>query len=323
MFREKIFPRSILVVLFVLSNEVLWKCARCDEPLAKDLESKILAFADDLEFGLVDFASSASLTIESSPDSELWFQGTAQFATFKSDGIDYKRAEWNIPRFEDARTQTFSNYFDFQECAVSKLRIRGADYVIIMGLDRWMKEVQLSSSCVVVNPIDWPVIYPVFFNNRVKIRESTLLDIFRLALCVKATQIDSRTIDSIWYGKITTKDGKRLGFQEIRVKDDLPVLFETFSYQKGFRDLTDLPRRKDCIRVNRVETTWAKFDDFSVPRKVKAELRCLGNGGVQELNLTVDLKFWNSKTKEYQAVKKVVDEAIQQVEALEVAPKTK
>ena len=319
MFGEKLIQRSILVVLFVLSNVALWEYARSDE----QLESKILSLVNDLEFGLVDFASESLLTIESSPDSELWLQGTAKFVTLRADGMDYGRAEWDFPLFEDARAQPFSNYFDSPHCAVSKLKIRGVDYVNILGVDRWMKENPQLTSCVVVNPIDWPVIFPYQLNNRNKIEKPTFQEYYRSAMCANAIQIDARTLESIWYGKLTHNDGKRLGFQEIRFKDDLPVLYETYSYQKGFRSLNDLPRRKDCIRINRVETTWATFDDISVPRKVKAELSNGGNGGLQGLYLTVELKFWNSRTKEYKAIKKLIDEAIPQVKALEVAPKTK
>ena len=219
--------------------------------------------------------------------------------------------------------QRFSNYFDFQECAVSKLRIRGTEYVNIVGLDRWTKDGEHLSPCVVMIPTDWAIVYPRHFNFRREVEEPTIQQYFRSALCVKATQIDARTTDSIWFGKMKTKDGSYLAFQEIRMKDDLPVLYETYSYQKGFRDLTDLPKRKDCLRVNRVETTWAKFDDCSVPKKVIAFLSNLGSGGFQDFHLTVDLKFWNSKNKEYEDVKKVVDEAIQQVEALGAVPKPK
>jgi len=66
-----------------------------------------------------------------------------------------------------------------------------------------------------------------------------------------------------------------------------------------------------------------KFDDVSVPSKVKAELNILGTGGTQTVHLTVDLKFWNSKTKEYEQIKNSVDESIQQVEASGIVSKTK
>jgi hypothetical protein len=307
----------------LLWTDVLLLRARCGEPLAKELESKMLAFADDLEFGLTDFASEALLTIESSPDSERWFEGTAKFVTFKVNELDFRKAEWHLSPLDGARSESLSSYFAVPECAVSKLRFRGTDYVNAIGIDRWMREDQHLSSCSVVMPTDWPMILPILFDNRFTRGETRIQENYRNSFCAKATQVSSRIVDSIWLGKVTTKEGNHLAFEEIRVEDDLPVLYTVYSYQQGFRDLAHLPSRKDCIRVTRVETIWTKFDDFSVPRKVKAELNSGGAGGVQDLKLTVDLMFSNSKTKEYETVKKVVDEAIQQVDALELAPKMK
>ena len=326
MFRENFWQLAILVVVVALRMDIACNVARCDESLAKELESKVSALADDFEFGMLDVASVASLSIETSPDSEYWFEGAATFTTFKTEGVEYKRAEWKLDHIEDVRTQQFSNYFDFHQCTVTNLRIRGLDFVNVQGIDRWTRAGEAGeqvSPCVAVIPIDWPVIYPFHFDYLRKVGEPTFQVIFRNGSCVSATQIDARTADSVWFGKVKTKEGKHLAFDQVRFKDDLPVLFETYSYQSGFRDLSDLPKRKDCIRVNRVETTWTKFDDVSVPSKVRAELNILGPGGIQTVHLTVDLKFWNSKTKEYEQIKNSVDESIQQVEASGIVSKTK
>ncbi len=324
MFRGNFLQLAILGLVVALRIDFAWNVARCDESLAKEIESKVLAFADDFEFGMLDVASVASLSIETSPDSEYWFDGSATFTTFKTEGVEYKRAEWKLDQIDDVRTQKFSNYFDFHQCTVTNLRIRGLDFVNVQGINRWMRagEQGVVSPCVAVSPIDWPVIYPFHFNYLQKVGEPTFQVLFRNGSCVSATQIDARTADSVWFGKVKTKEGKHLAFDQVRFKDDLPALFETYSYQSGFRDLSDLPKRKDCIRVNRVETTWTKFDDVSVPSKVRAELNFLG-GGIQTVHLTVNLKFWNSKTKEYEQIKNSVDESIQQVEASGIVSKTK
>jgi len=136
---------------------LLWNEARCDESLAEELESKVSAFAGDFEFGMLDVASVASLSIETSPDSEYWFEGSATFTTFKTEGVEYKRAERKLNQIEDVRTQQFSNYFDFHQCTVSNLRIRELDFVNVQGIDRWMKAGGQVSPCVAVIPMDWPV----------------------------------------------------------------------------------------------------------------------------------------------------------------------
>lgn len=321
MFRRNVLHLAILVAVVALRMDIAWNVARCDDSLAKDLEAKVLAIADDFEFGLLDVASIASLSVETTPDSEYWFEGSATFTAFKSEQVEYTRAEWKLDHIDDVRRRKFSNYFDFHQCTVTNLKLRGLDFVNVKGIDRWMKAGENASPCVVVRPIDWPVIYPYHFNHLRKVGEPTLQVVFRNGSCVSATQVDARTADSVWFGKVKTKEGNHLAFDQVRFKDELPILFETYSYQRGFRDLSDLPKRKDCSRVNRVETTWSKFDDVSVPSKVKAELNIQGTGGIQTVHLTVDLKFWNSQTKDYKQIEKSVDEAIQQVEASGIMPK--
>jgi hypothetical protein len=112
-------------------------------------------------------------------------------------------------------------------------------------------------------------------------------------------------------------------FDNITFRDGLPTVHETLSYHAGFSNLEELPDPKKCKLIGKVETTWTQVDDVPVPEKVVARLGNAGFKEVKELNLTVNLKFWNEGTKEYQAMKTLADQAADQIDKIDAAKVSK
>ena len=216
------------------------------------------------------------------------------------------------------------NVFDFKICSRSTLKYRGINYDLERRVfegnpgDKWevTDKRGIESSCVAIDPLTWPFVITTTFSRGWDQGKSMLRHYFSTSLCANATQTDSRTVLSVWYSKATTSDGKRLVYQNITFKDGLPTVIESLSYQAGFRDMSELPIRKKCRLINNVETTWTQVDDVPVPEKVVAQLKNAGHREVNELSLNVRLKYWSEGSKEYEAIKKVADQAAKEIDKI-------
>jgi hypothetical protein len=325
------------VLLSLLWTTVSTLSVFADDSLEKGLESQMASMLDDHEFGLSSYISEAFVEIESSPDSLFWVQGTAKLKYFVDDRLEFRNAEWHLNPIDDSRDSLVnkengrklqSSLFDFKTCFRSMVKYKGVFYELekldYEGYrDQWRdtRELVTQSSCVTVDPMSWPFAYSTMLSRGEDRRVSLMRTTFVHNLCAKATQIDSRTVQSIWFNKATTPDGRRLMFKDITFKDGLPTVTETFSYQAGFRDLAELPDRKQSILINHVETTWTRIDDVPVPEKVVARLHNAGFEEVNELIVKVKLKYWNAESKEYAEMKSIADKALVEIEKLEVTKK--
>jgi hypothetical protein len=315
----------------------------CRGDLTEELEAKMQALVADLEFGLPSYASQAKLEIESGPDSLHWFRGTADMKCFvegnrELGNREFRKADWKLDTVDDTTSSTLVNkdgfpfnpgLFAFRNCSRSLVKYKSVFYdldnVQIKGLvaNRWDRTDgrSIQSSCVAIEPITWPLIYTTAFSRGMDQGKPLFRHFVETSLCGKVTVINSSTVKSTWYSKATTPSGQRLVFKDITFQRDLPTSVETYSYQAGFQDANDLPDRKKCVLINQVKTKWTKVDDVSVPEIVTARLQNAGFQEVSELTLTVKIKFWTERTKEYEEMKKVADEAFAAVEKISTKAK--
>jgi len=311
---------------------LLTSSALCDDTLTKELESNMTKLLADHEFGLPTYASEALMEIESSPDSLHWFQGKAKFTYFVTDQLEFRNADWDLKPSDDSRRfivddrgrQLVPHVFDFKICSRPTLKYRGINYDLERRVfignpgDKWevTEERGRKSTCVAIDPLTWPFIITSTFSRGHDQGICMLRHYFGNSLCAKATQTDSRTVQSVWYSKGTNPAGNRLAFENITFKDGLPTVIETLSYQTGFHDINELPDRKKCVPISRNETTWTQVDDVPVPEKVVAQLKNAGHREVNELSLNVRLKYWSEGSKEYEAIKKVADQAAKEIDKI-------
>lgn len=325
--------RALCVVVLCAATPLL-----CYGDLAEELESKMQALVADLEFGLPSYASQARLEIESGPDSLHWFRGTADMKCFvegnrELGNREFRKADWKLDTVDDTTSATLVNkdgkpfnpgLFAFRNCSRSLVKYKDVYYdldnVQIEGLatNRWNRTDgrSIQSSCVAIEPITWPLIYTTAFSRGMDQGKPLFRHFVETSLCGKANMIDSSTVHSTWYSKGTTPSGHRLVFKDITFQGDLPSSVETYSYQSGFQDADHLPDRKKCVLINQVKTKWTKVDDVSVPEIVTARLQNAGFQEVSELIMTVKIKFWTERAKEYEEMKKVAEEAFAAVEKI-------
>jgi len=309
-----------------------------NDTLEKTLESQMANMLRDHEFGLSTYASDAFLEIESSPDSLFWVQGTASFKYFLDGELEYRNAEWNLNPINDSRNvlvdkdsgrNVLNRMLDFKECSRSMVKSKGVFYDLeklnYEGYrDQWVasRDLLIQSSCVSIDPMTLPfVCRPNLSRGGDQREQPQVFLFFERMRCAKATQIDSRTVQSIWFDKATTPDGRRLAFTKITFTDELPTATETLSYQAGFRDFADLPDRGKCTLIGHVDTQWTRIDDVPVPEKIIARLQNAGSREVSELIVKVKLKYWNAESKEYSEMKSIADKALVEIEKLEVTKK--
>jgi len=328
---------GIMLWLTFMLLTLLTSSALCDDTLTNELESNMTKLLADHEYGLPTYASEALMEIESSPDSLHWFQGKAKFTYFVTDQLEFRNADWDLKPFDDSRryivddkgTQLIPHVFDFKICFRSTLKYGGINYDLERRIfegnpgDKWevTNKRWRKSSCVAIDPLTWPFVITTTLSRDWDQGKSMLRHYFGSNLCAKASQTDSRTVQSVWYSKATTPDGKRLAFENITFKDGLPTVIETLSYQAGFHDMSELPIRKKCKLINNVETTWTQVDDVPVPEKVVARLQSAGFKEVNELSLNVRLKYWSEGAKEYQTIKTIADQAAKEIDKINAPAK--
>jgi hypothetical protein len=321
-----ILPRDFAILLpvcFLVATMFFTRLSFGDDAVKENLESKMASLLADHEFGLPTYASEAFLEIESSPDSLRWVQGTAKFSFVLAGEMEFRNADWNLTPIDVAvlidkksGLKTIPSIFDFQTCSRSVMTVQGVSYELekihAEGYRaQWnaTKDLTHRSSCVAIDPMTWPFISTSSLSRVRNPGKSLFRNFFETNLCAKATEIDSRTVRSIWYSKATTSSGHRLAFNNITFKDGLPSQIEALSYQAGFRDISELPDRKKCTVINQVEMSWTLVDDVPFPEKVVARLQNAGIEEVNEMNLTVNLKFFKEGSKKYIALKNIADQA--------------
>jgi hypothetical protein len=288
-----------------------------DESARKQAEEEAAQFILETEYALTDYYMTVELTAESSPDAPLVFTSKGIMQKLICDQGVLELCSWkprilvdDRPEQEKGVVKPFSTGQSSEILTLDGKRYRTRDElfkpcdpIFIDGVKRtdlrWFRCIDL---------FDWPIHSAGSYSHPTG--ESKLASIVfgKKKTCFKATQLNSRTIESSWANRV-----KAGGFKNYTFRDGRPVKFEWVVTNKPF-DLKDgVPDRSKGKSVDVVETKWKQQGDTYVPSVVHLVTSLNPWKDSSIIDVVANISVFEKDSKEYKEKKKELETIIAKI----------